>query len=77
MYVTLVPCNECTKSIIQAGIKEIVYLSDTHQYRPSTIVAKRMLDHVGIVYRQVQVEHPSITLSLTPIPPHPSEIPNK
>ena len=25
LYVTLFPCNECTKAIIQTGIKEIVF----------------------------------------------------
>ena len=25
MYVALFPCNECTKMILQAGIKEVVY----------------------------------------------------
>ena len=25
MYVALFPCNECTKMILQSGIKEIVY----------------------------------------------------
>ena len=28
LYVALFPCNECAKVIIQAGIKEVVYLSD-------------------------------------------------
>ena len=26
MYVTLFPCNECAKAIIQSGIKELIYL---------------------------------------------------
>ena len=26
IYVTLFPCNECAKAIIQAGIKEVIYL---------------------------------------------------
>jgi deoxycytidylate deaminase len=30
IYVALFPCNECAKAIIQAGIKEIVYLSDIY-----------------------------------------------
>ena len=25
MYVTMFPCNECAKLIIQAGIKEVVF----------------------------------------------------
>ena len=28
IYVTLFPCNECVKAIIQSGIKEIIYLND-------------------------------------------------
>ena len=31
MYVTLFPCNECTKLIIQNGIKEIIYLSNKYK----------------------------------------------
>uniref|UniRef100_A0A3P9DTI7 Deoxycytidylate deaminase n=1 Tax=Maylandia zebra TaxID=106582 RepID=A0A3P9DTI7_9CICH len=30
MYVTLFPCNECAKLIIQAGLKEVVYLCDKY-----------------------------------------------
>lgn len=28
VYVTLFPCNECAKLLIQAGIKEIIYSED-------------------------------------------------
>ena len=30
MYVTLFPCNECAKAIIQAGIKTLVYDCDKY-----------------------------------------------
>ena len=30
VYVTLFPCNECTKAIIQSGISEVVYFSDKY-----------------------------------------------
>ena len=33
LYVTLFPCNECAKAIIQAGIKTIVY--DSNKYEMS------------------------------------------
>uniref|UniRef100_A0A3P9BF45 Deoxycytidylate deaminase n=1 Tax=Maylandia zebra TaxID=106582 RepID=A0A3P9BF45_9CICH len=36
MYVTLFPCNECTKLIIQAGLKEVVYLCDKYHKTPET-----------------------------------------
>lgn len=49
MYVSLFPCNECTKLIIQSGIKEIIYLNDKPDDK-STIASKRMLDLVGIKY---------------------------
>ncbi len=75
LYTTLVPCNECTKAIIQSWITEIIYLSDTHKYRPHTIAAKRMLDNVGIPYRQVKVTTDSLNISLEPVPPHAHEKP--
>ena len=30
LYVTLFPCNNCTKAVIQTGIKKVVYLSDKY-----------------------------------------------
>ena len=52
LYVTLFPCNECAKAIIQSGIKEIVYMSDKYASQANTIVSKRLFDMVGIKYRQ-------------------------
>ena len=52
VYVTLFPCNECAKAIIQSGIKEIVYKDDKYANTDSTIAAKRMLDTAGVKYRQ-------------------------
>jgi len=51
VYVTLFPCNECTKAIIQSGIKEIIYLSDKYANTDSTIASKRMFDLTGVKYR--------------------------
>ena len=34
IYVTLFPCNECAKLIIQSGIKEIVYMGDKYSGTP-------------------------------------------
>merc|ERR1719447_2572784 len=41
MYVALFPCNECAKMIIQAGIKEVIYYSDKHAEKKSTLASKR------------------------------------
>lgn len=48
MYVTLFPCNECAKAIIQSGIKRLIYDSDKYENTPSTIASKRMLTAAGV-----------------------------
>lgn len=48
IYVTLFPCNECAKAIIQSGIKEIVYGCDKYADTPSVIASKRMLTTAGV-----------------------------
>lgn len=52
IYVSLFPCNECAKAIIQAGIKTIVYDSDKYAQTSSTIASKKMLDAAGVKYYQ-------------------------
>lgn len=51
LYVSLFPCNECTKAIIQAGIRTIIYDNDKYADTPSVRAAKRMLDAAGVEYR--------------------------
>ena len=52
MYVTLFPCNECAKAIIQAGIRTVVYDSDKYAGTPSNRAAKRMFEAAGVNYVQ-------------------------
>ncbi|KAK7078745.1 hypothetical protein SK128_001849 [Halocaridina rubra] len=52
MYVALFPCNECAKLIIQAGIKEVIFLSDKHNHKPSTVASKYMMNLAGVSFRQ-------------------------
>lgn len=52
MYVTLFPCNECAKAIIQAGIKTIVYANDKYEETHPVIASKRMLNAAGVRYYQ-------------------------
>jgi len=54
IYVSLFPCNECAKAIIQAGIKTIVYDCDKYAETPSVTASKRMLDAAGVLYYQYQ-----------------------
>ena len=54
VYVTLVPCNECTKALIQVGIKEVVYLDDKYGDTIGVQASKKMLTLAGIKYRQFE-----------------------
>ena len=54
LYVTLYPCNECAKLIIQSGIKEVVYVHDFHSNDDNTIASKKMLSLAGIKIRQMK-----------------------
>ena len=64
LYVSLFPCNECAKAIIQSGIKEVVYMSDKYANEANTIVSKRMFDMVGINYRQYEKTGRSLNIEL-------------
>ena len=54
LYVTLFPCNECAKLIIQAGIKEIVYMEDKYNGTPSDTASKKMLEAAGVKTRKME-----------------------
>ncbi|MGX6994122.1 ComE operon protein 2 [Vagococcus penaei] len=49
IYVTHFPCLQCTKMIIQAGIKKIVYLKDYH----NNDYALRLIEQAGVEVEQV------------------------
>ena len=63
-YVTLFPCNECAKAIIQAGIKEVIYLSDKYADTEGTIASKKMLNMVGVKLTQYKPTGRKIELEL-------------
>mgnify|MGYP002625980406 FL=1 len=48
LYVSLFPCNECAKAIIQAGIRTVVYDSDKYAGTPMNIASKRMFEAAGV-----------------------------
>ena len=54
LYVSLFPCHECAKAIIQSGIKEIIYEDDKYNGTESDIASKRMLDAAGVKYRKME-----------------------
>ena len=55
VYVTLFPCHECAKFLVQVGIGEVVYLSDKYDGTEGNLISKRILGDCGVPYRQVSV----------------------
>ena len=66
IYVCLFPCNECAKAIIQAGIKEVVYLSDKYKNTPSMQASRKMLEAAGVTLTQSKPTKAKIVLCLDP-----------
>ena len=48
LYVSLFPCNECAKAIIQAGIKKVVYGDNKYDGTPSVVASKKMFKAAGV-----------------------------
>ena len=64
LYVTLFPCNECAKAIIQSGIKEVIYKDDKYKTSDNVIVSKSMFDTCGVKYTEYKPSGKKITLEL-------------
>ena len=64
LYVTLFPCNECAKAIIQAGIRELIYDQDKYADTPSVLASKRMLQTAGVAFHRYQRTGRSIELDV-------------
>ena len=65
IYVGLFPCNECAKAIIQAGIKEVIYLSDKSAETDNTKASKWMFVQSKVTYRQLKAAHTSLHIDLS------------
>ena len=64
IYVTLFPCNECAKAIIQSGIRRIVYDSDKYETTPAVVASKKMLNAAGVVLQRYEHTNRRIELEL-------------
>ncbi|MBT4849697.1 dCMP deaminase family protein [Candidatus Parcubacteria bacterium] len=52
VYCTLFPCNECAKTIIQNGIKELIYMDDKYINEEYSVAAKKLFDLAGVRYKK-------------------------
>lgn len=64
LFVTLFPCNECAKAIIQKGVKEIIYYSDKYDNTPANIAAKRMFKAANITIRKYEPSNKEIKIDI-------------
>ena len=64
IYVTLFPCNECAKAIIQSGIRELIYDDDKYADTVSVIASKRMLSKAGVAVNRYERSGRKVEISL-------------
>lgn len=64
LYVTLFPCNECAKAIIQSGIKTVIYDCDKYASTDGVIASKRMLKAAGVEIRKYESTGRNIEITL-------------
>ena len=48
LYVTIYPCNECAKAIIQAGISKVVYIKNGQPDSVANIASTKLLEAAGV-----------------------------
>lgn len=53
LYVDLFPCNECAKMIIQAGIKQVIYLCDKYADTENNIASRKLFDECKVNYQKL------------------------
>ena len=71
IYVDLFPCNECAKLIIQAGIKEVVYLSSKFKDKDGKLketdsvkASKKMFKECDVKMTEVKLDKDKIEIDL-------------
>ncbi|HBB71451.1 MAG TPA: cytidine deaminase [Ruminococcus sp.] len=64
LYVTLYPCNECAKAIIQSGIRRVVYRSNKYAGTESVAASEMLFRTCGVEVRAYEPTGKELTLSL-------------
>ncbi|XP_036156179.1 deoxycytidylate deaminase isoform X4 [Myotis myotis] len=73
IYVALFPCNECAKLIIQAGIKEVIFMSDKYHDSEESTAARLMFDMAGVAFRKFTPKCSKIVIDFDSINSRPSQ----
>lgn len=64
IYVSLFPCNECAKAIIQSGIKRVVYHSNKYAGSDSVKASAMLFERCGVSFEPYQPSGKRIALDL-------------
>jgi dCMP deaminase len=64
LYVTLFPCNECAKAIIQSGIRRVVYLENKYAGTDSITASEMMFRLTGVACEKYVLTGRELTISL-------------
>ena len=64
LYVTLFPCNECAKAIIQCGIKRVVYLDNKYADSDQVRASAMMFGKCGIKTEKYEITGRTLTINL-------------
>ncbi len=64
LYVTMPPCTHCAGAIIQAGIKEVIYMEPEERkqipgWRDSLATSFKMFDEAGVIYKSISTNDKS------------------
>ncbi len=54
VYVTLFPCQECAKILVQVGIGAVVYADDKYRGTIGNQISRRIFDDCGVTYRKFE-----------------------
>ena len=64
IYVTLFPCNECAKAIIQCGIKKVIFDDNKYEDTSSVKASERMFKTAGVEVEQYSRSNEKIEIDL-------------
>ncbi len=64
MYVSLFPCNECAKLIVQVGIKEVVYLNDKYHDENIFVAARRIFELARVKHRKLEPKNKELSIRM-------------
>ena len=64
IYVTLFPCNECAKAIIQCGIKKVIFDDNKYEDTSSVKASERMFKSAGVEVEQDTRSNEKVEINL-------------